>query len=170
MHELEACRRPGSTQVVPFLGEATQDVLRLRDRRRIARNHDSAHTVIGIRCRPRHVVRLEADEALVSLGEQDERRDRNRQQQRVELHSVLVFDSGKLREQPASRAIGRHKSLQSLARENFARVDIALGVDGDHVQTEKLSGLIAHRAHAADDLTRVPIEEPDMVVRQVRYI
>src|SRR5882762_1218030 len=41
-------------------------------------------------------------------------------------------------------------------------------VDGDHVQAEPLSSVFAHAAHLAHDLAILAIQEPDVVVREVR--
>src|SRR6267378_2768481 len=61
----------------------------------------------------------------------------------------------------------RDESLYALAGEHLTRVDVALRVDGDHVQAEPLSSVFAHAAHLAHDLAILAIQEPDVVVREV---
>src|SRR6185295_6135102 len=62
----------------------------------------------------------------------------------------------------------RHEPLHAFAGEHFASVDVAFRVKSDHVQAEPLSAVFAHAAHLADDLAVISIEEPDVVVREVR--
>ena len=44
------------------------------------------------------------------------------------------------------------KPLYPLAVKNFAGIEIAFGIGGDHVKSEKLAAILAHAAQLADHL------------------
>jgi hypothetical protein len=58
-----------------------------------------------------------------------------------------------------------HEPLHALAAEDFPRVDVALGVDRNHMQPVELACIFAHAAQLAHDLAIFAIQEPDVVVR-----
>jgi len=63
-----------------------------------------------------------------------------------------------------------NKSLHALAVPNLTWVDVALRIDGDHVQTHELTAVLAHHAHITQYLAVPSIEEPDVVIRDVGNI
>src|SRR5579872_5435626 len=58
----------------------------------------------------------------------------------------------------------RDEPLHPLASEHLTRVDIALGVHFDHVQSEELAGVLPHAAQLAHHLAILAVEEPDVIV------
>ena len=71
-------------------------------------------------------------------------------------------------EQLPPRTVGRHEPLHALAGEDLTRVDGALRIDGDHVKPVKLAAAITHAAHLTDDLAVLAVQEPDVIVREIR--
>jgi len=72
-----------------------------------------------------------------------------------------------LLQQPSLRGVRLHKSLHTLTRENLSRIDRALGVDSNHVEPEELAAVLTHLTHVTHNLTRLPVQEPDLVVREI---
>src|SRR5579871_279115 len=69
-----------------------------------------------------------------------------------------------------SPSFHRQEPLHALAREDFAGVDVALGIDRYHVQPEKLAAVFAHVAHLADYFAVLAVQKPNVVVGEVGNI
>ena len=60
-----------------------------------------------------------------------------------------------------------NKPLHALALKDFASINVAFGIHSDHVKTKKLAAVFTHSAYLSHDCAVLPIQKPDMVVRQV---
>src|SRR5260370_30245288 len=63
-----------------------------------------------------------------------------------------------------------HEPLYPLAGKPLTRVDVAFRVDSDHVQPKKLAPVFTHASHLAHHLAVLAVEEPDVVIREIRNI
>src|SRR2546430_2738176 len=54
------------------------------------------------------------------------------------------------------------EALHALAVEHLARIEIAFGIGGDHVQPEELAAVLTHAAQLSDRRTSLAIDEPDV--------
>src|SRR5580765_4171214 len=62
------------------------------------------------------------------------------------------------------------EALQAAAVVGLGRVDVPLRVGGDAVDGVELAGHLAAVAEAGEDLERLPIENPDLLVLAVREV
>src|SRR5439155_498344 len=83
------------------------------------------------------------------------------------LSQTVRLQGGQLLEQLPLRTLGGHKPLDALAGEDLTGVDVALRIDGDHVKPEPLAAVFAHAAHLSDDPAVLPIQKPEVIVREI---
>src|SRR6188474_353530 len=87
---------------------------------------------------------------------------------RLYVKALVQIGSRQLVEHSTARAVGRYEALDALAGEHLARIDVAARVGGDHVQAEELAAALTHAPERANHLAVRAVQEPDVVVRQVR--
>src|ERR671912_146359 len=78
----------------------------------------------------------------------------------AEVQPPRLLHRRQLREELSSGAVGRYEALYPLAVLDLARIDIALCINGNHVEAIPLAAVVAHAAHAVEHFAVGAVEEP----------